>query len=657
MKGYSFNELVKLAEAALSRVDGGTIEKSIRVNGCVFPYIPLPTVAADVTSEGLYVSETGSSDTGDYPKMASILGVRAGSAVARHFQQMVGHDGTTFKIRAAHSGSPDPSAWHPWYRVYTEAWKPTAADCGALSLTGGEVTGTVRVKNATPRFELLDTDYPDQTWRVELINGNYAVSAVGKGTWFQCMADTGDAQFYRNLRARSFIATTATGLVTGVTTDGSNTTVKSESGYTMLAKENNSETKANEFIAISPNSVLQFRQDDGTGTKKHSDWRVYHQGYKPTAADCGALALTGGKVTGTIEIESTTPVLRLRETDNVNTPYMLVVDGGNIRLNVRTTSALDEDIVWKWDDTGKSLYTPGKLYGKGGVYDGTARVYSSNNIPTAATLQCISTDKLATGSSYANLLRKLVEVNGSGVIEAGRMIDMHAIDSTADCDVRLECTVADGVRKFFIHANEAYVSGSWKIYHQGNKPTPDDVDAVSKSKGGAYAGAVVFPATQGCRSAQQSDGSWAAMSAESGYVLLWKKNGSSTVGDEFVGIKSSQLLFRKDKGLGDKSVQDCTVYHSGNTHKHTAAEAMSDIISSGTGGLGQVGTTAILFNEHYGNSNIVPGQQLAGSDLLYSNLTGSIRGVAPAGTWKCLGHCGSIYTTIPERTALWIRIA
>ncbi|QAY01355.1 hinge connector of long tail fiber distal connector [Aeromonas phage Aswh_1] len=45
--------------------------------------------------------------------------------------------------------------WKPWYRDYNEEFKPTSADVGALSLTGGTVTGDVRFNSGnTTRLSL-----------------------------------------------------------------------------------------------------------------------------------------------------------------------------------------------------------------------------------------------------------------------------------------------------------------------------------------------------------------------------------------------------------------------------------------------------------------------------------------------------------------------
>lgn len=76
-----------------------------------------------------------------------------------------------------------------------------------------------------------------------------------------------------------------------------------------------------------------------------------------------------------------------------------------------------------------------------------------------------------------------------------------------------------------------------------------------------------------------SDGSYAAVSAESGHVMLWKRNDSTTIADEFIGINKSELIFRQDNKTGDKKYTDCKVYHTKN--KPTASDVGAMPISGG----------------------------------------------------------------------------
>lgn len=209
------------------------------------------------------------------------------------------------------------------------------------------------------------------------------------------------------------------------------------------------------------------------------DQKVYHPKNKPTPSDLGVLASTGGKLTGSLEIATGAPILKLTETDQEGQkPYMLVVDGGSVRLNVNSTSALDADVVWKWNDVTKEFYTPGKLTAMGGLYDGSKRAYSENNKPTAADVGALPI--------------KGGTLEGTLSLAAGYLIQHMGL--TAD-NKQLLSAHSDkvyfgnrtGVAQAFIQtiSGEAYVSAgeaNYRVYHAGYKPTATDVGAVPKSE-------------------------------------------------------------------------------------------------------------------------------------------------------------------------------
>ncbi|MGL5538785.1 MAG: tail fiber protein [Aeromonas veronii] len=404
-------------------LSGGTVEGNVRINGMMFPYLPLPVASKDIPTQGIYICDTGGESKDGYESLSSVIGVAPASSVARHFQMMVHSSGASFKIRAAHTSAESGTGWNPWYRVYTEAFKPTAADVGALSLAGGTVTGLIT--------------------------------------------------------ANRFVSSNSFGLKTGTTADGSCVVVKAESGYALFAKENNSATKADEFIGISPSSVLQFRQDNGSGERKYVDHRIYHSGYKPTATDVGALALTGGTVEGDVTIKSNSPILRLEEADHATTPYMFVVNGGNIRLNVRTGSLLDGDVVWKWTETNRELYTPGKMMAAGGLYDGANRAFSDSNQPAYSQVR----NALGKASCSNGLLG---DIRHNGIIHVGSGVTDKPSGAAGQGDsvFSTEWNVDAGNQLYLAYSQPIVAirrkrSGAWgdwsKLYHEEFKPTATDV--------------------------------------------------------------------------------------------------------------------------------------------------------------------------------------
>ncbi|MGL6052919.1 MAG: phage tail protein [Aeromonas salmonicida] len=89
------------------------------------------------------------------------------------------------------------------------------------------------------------------------------------------------------------------------------------------------------------------------------------------------------------------------------------------------------------------------------------------------------------------------------------------------------------------------------------------------------------------------------------------------------------------------------------THVHNAAQGNQDIV---LGGLGQIGTYALLMNLYFDRRP--PGTLLPGSSLRYASCMGFKQhsGVAPAGTWKLSGWTMGSNNEGAE-VSLWIRVA
>lgn len=126
-----------------------------------------------------------------------------------------------------------------------------------------------------------------------------------------------------------------------------------------------------------------------------------------------------------------------------------------------------------------------------------------------------------------------------------------------------------------------------KVYHSEAKPTAAELGVVNKAGDtmtGRLTAAGVTSSTSGNAfvTGKTSDGSYAAISAEGGYVMLWKRNDSTTIADEFIGIQGNNLIFRQDNKTGDKKYTDNKVYHT--KFKPTAADvgAIPTNTASGT---------------------------------------------------------------------------
>ncbi|MEN3762197.1 phage tail protein [Aeromonas veronii] len=99
------------------------------------------------------------------------------------------------------------------------------------------------------------------------------------------------------------------------------------------------------------------------------------------------------------------------------------------------------------------------------------------------------------------------------------------------------------------------------------------------------------------------------------------------------------------------------VYSSANepnyTHVHSAAQGNQDIVANGWG---QVGTYALagLFNS---TGQLSPGALVAGSAINLCSAEGVLVGVAPSGTWKCLGYVKGDRNYGSWNVTLFIRVA
>lgn len=223
-----------------------------------------------------------------------------------------------------------------------------------------------------------------------------------------------------------------------------------------------------------------------------------------------------------------------------------------------------------------------KLVGSVVEWEPWVEVYTSGKKPTASDVGALPTTGgtvtgvLALGNRLENTLlassnKQVLQANSSDFVYVGNPTIKR---------VYLQ-TDSDGM--VYVAAS----STSQRIYHQGYKPTATDVGALALNGGGTVTGGIVATGTvrgqasQGIRTdVQSTDGSHASISAQSGYVMLWKNNNSTKMADEFIGIRSSSLIFRKDSGKGDKTYIDSTVYHTNN--KPTVADV---------GGVNKVGDT------------------------------------------------------------------
>uniref|UniRef100_A0AB39TZC8 Hinge connector of long tail fiber distal connector n=1 Tax=Aeromonas phage vB_AdhaM_G2 TaxID=3238786 RepID=A0AB39TZC8_9CAUD len=232
-------------------------------------------------------------------------------------------------------------AWKPWYRDYNEEFKPTSADVGALSLTGGTVTGDVRFNSGnTTRLTLgSGSDYYIERSpsgltlasgtinpKVRVNNTDYDIYHVGNKPSAADVGTLTTAQINTELNKKLNLSG---GIMTGaIRWDATDEYINAASNNIYLAAKTGTvylESKNNPMVRIGSN-----------------DYTIYHTGNKPTAGDFNAytktetdnllntkLNLSGGTLTGTV----TTATIKNAVMIN-NGASISFQDGSNARFHI-----------------------------------------------------------------------------------------------------------------------------------------------------------------------------------------------------------------------------------------------------------------------------------------------------------------------------------
>ncbi|MGL4763843.1 MAG: pyocin knob domain-containing S74 family peptidase [Aeromonas sp.] len=331
------------------------------------------------------------------------------------------------------------------------------------------------------------------------------------------------------------------------------------------------------------------------GTLRVEGNDVYHAGNKPTAADVNAVSKSGDTMTGNLVISK---------------------NGKGIEFGVGTNDCFvrntkSNKYIQLMDD-GSLSYSGNKIYHNGHkptASDVGALSLSGGTVKGTISLEGTKpqlgfrnpTDNASTDVQYTDDWLRMrfgstTSVKGFGF----DFYDVRGLEIRRDGDTWARTGFRVG-------------ADNHKVYHEGFKPTAADVNAVSKSGDtmtGRLTAAGFTSSTAGnaFSTAKTSDGSYGSVSAESGFVMLWKRNNSATVSDNFIGIYNNTLQFRQDNGTGDKKYKDHLVYHTG--HKPSA----SDVGAIATG-------AAYLKAETYSRSEV--DSRLTGKTIGHSKSLGT----------------------------------
>lgn len=82
------------------------------------------------------------------------------------------------------------------------------------------------------------------------------------------------------------------------------------------------------YLGVAADGYLMYGDRDNHGVNS----KIYHQGFKPTATDIGALPLTGGVLSSGMTISTGSSHLKFRETDASNKEWHIEGNGGNLAI-------------------------------------------------------------------------------------------------------------------------------------------------------------------------------------------------------------------------------------------------------------------------------------------------------------------------------------
>lgn len=303
--------------------------------------------------------------------------------------------------------------------------------------------------------------------------------------------------------------------------------------------------------------------------------KVYHQGFKPTAGDVGALK--NSSFEGDLDTLKTDGLYRSSGAGVTNGP-------------TGATGGGDHFTVWEWDAThvfqtyyknsgaevwvrsfDTDAWSAWKLISGGGEGGGGDIIYrprtdSLNNTEKTVTVFSGDCNTLIAGDYYA-----VDTAGGATNIPTTTASYLYMETKSTYGGVALLQTAwpyaagseYEGEIWHRIKSN----GGAWtnwrRVFDTEKPPTPSEVGAVALT-GGTMSGMLTVPTQDGVKTVPGSSGQYATISSEGSYVMLWRRNAEDGKASEFIGIDSaSKLLFRQDKGLGDDSYYDRKVYHEG----------------------------------------------------------------------------------------------
>lgn len=335
-------------------------------------------------------------------------------------------------------------------RVYDNGYNPTPEAVGALPVNGNAVTAS-RLQTAR-----LIAGVPfDGTSNISISATNVGALPITGGTL------TGGLVVNANVNAGGLFST---GSITANTTASySGLRLSSNStGYSEIVPR-----RAGEADFIWTNGIRYYNSGNywAIGVNK-----IYHEGFKPTATDVGAVSKAGDTMSGSLEVR--TKVV-LRDANGIAKATFGIGSDRDIFINNVTS-----DKYLQLKDDGSLQYSNNRIYHEG-------------NKPTPEDVGAVSkAGDTMTGGLTIN--RNDSHIN-FGIADGTRKWHLETLPGS-----RLRVVESDvAVHTEFIPGGDLKVkgnlfSGSSKVYHEGFKPTPGDVGAVNKT-GDTMTGALTAP--------------------------------------------------------------------------------------------------------------------------------------------------------------------
>lgn len=442
MKGYSFGELVKLAEAALPRTDNAVSASKLQtartINGTSFDGTAAITTANWGTARTLTIGNSGKSVNGGGNVSWSLteIGALPSSANAVSATKLAtprqingtNFDGTA-NITTANWGTARTLTIGNTGKSVNGganvAW--SLAEMGALPLTGGKLTGDLTFSMDSELSWFRNTDYAKIGFK------NTADNDTDSYMWFKT-GDNGNEYFkwqgvsgstITDWMALKSSGLTVAGTITALTFSGAlsgNAATATKLVTPRAINGTNFDGTAN--ITTANWGTARTLTIGSTGKSVNGSGNVAW-----SLAEIGAVNKAGDTMTGNLTISNGAPQFIFNETDASNKKYIMVADGGGIRLNSDNTVG---KVVWSWNGT--TLSTGGTLN------EGGNRVYSAgnNNIGTGATnyaagnhthsyFSGVDTALLGNGVTYTNTTGRpmFLTVKAYGVNDVSFTVDLR----------------------------------------------------------------------------------------------------------------------------------------------------------------------------------------------------------------------------------------